>query len=296
MRTLGIFSLTMVLYFCVPAYVQAITVTGDFDGDGQTDVAVYEDATGNWFIKQSTAGFRIVGHFGGPGFVPVPGDYDGDGKTDIAVYQAATGNWFVVGSAFDFFTPALNFGGPGFIPMPGDFDGDGVTDPAVYQERTGNWFALRSSTGFTAPALNFGGLNFIPASLPSLAGLPDVRGLYAGSSSFLQAACANLLNAGSFIGTGSANISAQTGSSFSGTATLTSGSDADTITFSGTVTTGGQVSGTFTFNLFVSGMFAGSGSGTFTGQLTDNQLLANFAGQFTVAEICMVKGSILVSR
>ena len=44
----------------------AFVVNADFDGDGTTDVGVYESTTGNWFIEESTDGSRIVGGFGGP--------------------------------------------------------------------------------------------------------------------------------------------------------------------------------------------------------------------------------------
>jgi hypothetical protein len=46
-------------------------VPGDYDEDGKTDTAVYQTSAGNWFIAQSTAGFRIHASFGGTGFVPV---------------------------------------------------------------------------------------------------------------------------------------------------------------------------------------------------------------------------------
>jgi hypothetical protein len=46
-------------------------VAGDYDGDGQTDTAVYNTVNGNWFIVQSTEGFRVHSSFGGGGFVPV---------------------------------------------------------------------------------------------------------------------------------------------------------------------------------------------------------------------------------
>jgi subtilisin-like proprotein convertase family protein len=136
----------------------------DFDGDGRADIAVYQDATGNWFVEGSAVGFFSPAlNFGGSGFIPVAGDYDGDGITDPAVYQASSGNWFVFGSSSGFFTPALNFGGPGFTPVPRDYDGDGITDPAVYQASSGNWFVFGSSSGFFS-VLNFGGSGFSPVS------------------------------------------------------------------------------------------------------------------------------------
>jgi len=133
----------------------------DFDGDGVTDVAVYEEGTGNWFVMDSSSSFFSPAlNFGGAGFVPVPGDYDGDGVTDAAVYEESTGNWFFVGSTSGFGSQ-LGFGGAGFIPVPGDYDGDGVMDAAVYEESTGNWFFVGSTSGFNSQ-LGFGGTGFIP--------------------------------------------------------------------------------------------------------------------------------------
>jgi aldose sugar dehydrogenase len=143
--------------------ITRVQMTVDFDGDIPADAAVYEEATGNWFVVGSSAGFFTPAvNFGGSGYLPVPGDYDGDGETDVAVYQQSTGNWFVVGSTSGFFTPALNFGGTGFIPVPGDYDGDGKTDAAVYQSSSGNWFVMGSTAGFFSPALNFGGFGYVP--------------------------------------------------------------------------------------------------------------------------------------
>jgi hypothetical protein len=48
-----------------------LPVPGDYDGDGETDTAVYEKITGNWFIAQSLAGIKLHSSFGGSGFVPV---------------------------------------------------------------------------------------------------------------------------------------------------------------------------------------------------------------------------------
>jgi hypothetical protein len=134
----------------------------DYDGDGKTDAAVYEESTDNWLLLGSLSGFFIpAANFGGAGFIPVPGDYDGDRKTDPAVYEESTGNWFVAGSLAGFFSPALNFGGAEFTPVPGDYDGDGRFDPGVYQRSTGHWFYAGSGSGF-GQHLAFGGPGFIP--------------------------------------------------------------------------------------------------------------------------------------
>jgi hypothetical protein len=47
-------------------------VAGDYDGDGQTDAALYEESTGNWFVVGSSSGFFTPAlNFGGLGFLPV---------------------------------------------------------------------------------------------------------------------------------------------------------------------------------------------------------------------------------
>jgi len=132
----------------------------DFDGDADTDVAVYEATTGNWFFVRSTLGIGSHPNFGAPNYLPVPGDYDGDGKTDTAVYDTTTGNWFINQST-EGFRIHPSFGGAGFIPVPGDYDGDGKTDVAVYETSTGHWFFVGSTTGF-GQHLAFGGPNFVP--------------------------------------------------------------------------------------------------------------------------------------
>ncbi len=66
-------------------------VPGDYDGDGNTDVAIYRPSDGVWYIKDQS--FWQWG--GQAGDVPVPGDYDGDGHTDVAVYRPSDGVWYV---------------------------------------------------------------------------------------------------------------------------------------------------------------------------------------------------------
>ncbi len=80
--------------------------TGDYDGDGRTDVAVFRPSTGAWFVQ---GGASV--NFGTNGDIPVPGDYNGDGRTDVAVFRPSTGAWFVQGGA------SVNFGTNGDIPV-----------------------------------------------------------------------------------------------------------------------------------------------------------------------------------
>ena len=68
-----------------------IPVTGDFNGDGITDVGVFFD--GLWFLDLNGNGIWDKGDLwaklGDAGDMPVTGDWDGDGKDDIGIYGRA---------------------------------------------------------------------------------------------------------------------------------------------------------------------------------------------------------------
>ncbi len=48
-------------------------VPGDYDGDGKSDPAVYQESTGYWSVWLSGIGTSAYLRFGGPGYVPVVG-------------------------------------------------------------------------------------------------------------------------------------------------------------------------------------------------------------------------------
>lgn len=133
----------------------------DFDGDGRTDLSVFRETEGNWYLNRSTEGFAGQ-NWGMSGDTPIPGDFDGDGTTDIAVYRGtsdpANPDFFILNSSNGTFTHA-SWGLAGDKPMSGDFDGDLKTDLVLFRPSNNNWYILNDA-GFQV--LHFGSTGDIP--------------------------------------------------------------------------------------------------------------------------------------
>ena len=126
------------------------SISGDYDGDGKTDIGVYNKQTGLWQILMSADNYKLVGAtFGNSEFQPVSGDFDNDGKTDPTIYNQTTGEWQILLSGNNYSLISGGFGGPGYEPIMADYDGDEKTDLAVYNESTGMWYLYLSNEGTT---------------------------------------------------------------------------------------------------------------------------------------------------
>jgi hypothetical protein len=152
-------------FSCSCATKQPATAPFDFDGDGKTDLSVYDlndDALrpDTRVLNSSTSAVTQTA-FGSFGDVPAYADFDGDGKTDYAVFRPSNGVWYILESATGTVRYA-NFGLAGDITVPADYDGDGDADVAVYRPSNGTWYLLRSTQGFGQ--LQFGLSADVPAA------------------------------------------------------------------------------------------------------------------------------------
>lgn len=109
---------------------------GDYDGDRDSDIAVWRPRTGVWYIK----GIARV-HWGQPGDIPVQADYDGDGRTDLAVWRPTTGVWWI--RLRDGKVSAYRWGTAGDVPYPianRCGSGPGRAALVVWRPSTGVWW------------------------------------------------------------------------------------------------------------------------------------------------------------
>lgn len=123
--------------------------SGDFDGDGFGDIAVYRPSQGTWFILNSSDNSVVFKQFGLSGDIPIDGDFDGDGRNDYAIYRPSQGLWFVEKSS-DGSNFARQFGTSSDKPATDDYDKDGKADLAFFRPASGEWFILRSSDSFNS--------------------------------------------------------------------------------------------------------------------------------------------------
>jgi hypothetical protein len=142
-------------------------VSGDFNGDGRTDIALIPGPDTSWWTSLPVAfsngdgTFRITnaprGDFAGwaqtPGARPVAGDFNHDGRTDIALIPGPNTSWWtslpVAFSQGDGTFGVTNAGVgdysqwaqvPGAKPVAGDFNGDGRTDIALIPGPNTSWW------------------------------------------------------------------------------------------------------------------------------------------------------------
>ncbi len=111
-----------------PAFFPASIDSGDYNGDGTSDIAIFRRSSGLWAIKGVT---RV--YFGAGGDTPASGDFNADGISDIAVFRNSSGLWAIRAISRTY------FGQAGDIPVPGDYNGNGACEIGVFRPVAALW-------------------------------------------------------------------------------------------------------------------------------------------------------------
>ena len=148
--------------------------TGDFDGDGKTDVGCYAGGGSSlWNVGLSTGeNWNTQQWNGGPipaGFQEVTaftncfsGDFNHDGLTDVTCFDGNV-TWYVGLSNGSSWQTSVWSGGPEVASpasnqcLTGDFNGDGKTDLACYSGGSGVWGVALSTGSSFGGGLWYGG-------------------------------------------------------------------------------------------------------------------------------------------
>jgi hypothetical protein len=128
-----------------------LPVTGDWNGDGQSDAGVWRPSTGRFYLDANGNGTWDPGvdvitvPFGVPTDLPVTGDWDSDGDTDVGVWRPSTGRFYLDANGNNIWDPGVDivtvaFGVPTDKPVTGDWNGDGQTDVGVWRPSTGSFY------------------------------------------------------------------------------------------------------------------------------------------------------------
>jgi len=140
-----------------------IPLGGDFNGDGKTDVGLYNNRNGELQVATSNgSAFATQGTwltFGDASFdwQPFTGNFNADKYTDFGVYNRDNGEVRIAlgnGSGFNDFSTWLNsFGGSkDWIFLPGDFNGDSLTDAGIFKKSAGEFKVAFSKTNGFVPS------------------------------------------------------------------------------------------------------------------------------------------------
>ncbi len=116
------------------AATRRILQSGDYDGDGTAEIAVFRPADGLWSVRELTRAY-----LGNSLDQPAPGDYDGDGTADPAIFRPEASLWSIRSITRVYFGSSLD------LPAPADYDGDGRCEIAGFRAEASLW-SIRSLT------------------------------------------------------------------------------------------------------------------------------------------------------
>jgi Tol biopolymer transport system component len=185
-----------------------LPVTGDWNGDGQTDIGIFRNGTFLLGVLK-TQDFCIPCApvtsveaqpeftFGQAGDRPIAGDWDGDGMDEVGVYRDGTSpspSTFLLRvrkitfsrpcpacplvPTTTFVTESHFFGNQGDLPVAGDWDNDGKDTIAVFHADPDGVFLLTNDFSEAEASSSFGALGDLPVAGGWNPPVPDRVGLF----------------------------------------------------------------------------------------------------------------------
>jgi PKD repeat protein len=140
-----------------------INVTNGTPNSPGTNVGVFRNSSGNWYLDTTKTGVvSKIFQFGTTGDRPVVGDWDNNGITDAGVFRPSNGTWFLNTNQSSVINKTFHFGTTGDIPVVGDWDGNGIIDTGVFRPSNGNWFLDTNQSGVVNKTFHFGTTGDIP--------------------------------------------------------------------------------------------------------------------------------------
>ncbi len=151
-----VYNTTITSYNCAD-----VPVTGDWNGNGRTDVGVFRPLRKtNVFRMRLASGDVKKVALGKPGDLPLTGDWDGDDRTDVGVWRRMSQTFCL--QMADGSQRVFAFGKLREIPITGDWNGDGRTDVGVFSPKT-HEFRMRSPRG-KVTTVDFGSVGSVPVA------------------------------------------------------------------------------------------------------------------------------------
>ncbi len=139
-----------------------IPITGDWNGDGVTDVGVRRPATKDFLLRKPNGSTQRVA-YGSTSAVPVAGDWNGDGTHEVGLWNPGS-ETFTLRRA-NGKTRKVKLGSAGSLPVTGDWDGNGVTDVGVYDQKQTSFTLVSSRDKDADPkTVDFGRARDLPVS------------------------------------------------------------------------------------------------------------------------------------
>ena len=140
-----------------------INVTNGTPNSPGTNVGVFRNSSGNWYLDTTKTGVvSKIFQFGTTGDRPVVGDWHNNGITDIGVFRPSNGNWFLDTNQSSVINKTFHFGTTNDTPVVGDWDGNNIADTGVFRPSNGNWFLDTNQSGVVNKTFHFGTTGDIP--------------------------------------------------------------------------------------------------------------------------------------